>query len=194
MNGSLWVVVRGAPPRRAGGRSVRTAMPHRPSGGEKTLSAPCWQRSPDYARIGEAKGLEGWGSRRAMPHVSTGRRFCWMTSAHRGIRQSRYVEPTERRRADRKKAFFRDRRETANMTSKHRHAYASWAFLALVAAAFAGCSGLDDSDVQSADRNRPPQAELSTSNDVVWTDDDVTFDASGSEDPDGNITEYTFDF
>jgi PKD repeat protein len=78
------------------------------------------------------------------------------------------------------------------MTSKLRHAYASAAALVLLAVALAGCSGMDDS--AAADRNRRPQAELSTSEDTVWTDDEVTFDASGSSDPDGDITEYTFDF
>lgn len=80
------------------------------------------------------------------------------------------------------------------MTPNLRHATTSATALVLLSLALAGCSGLDNSDAETVGRNRAPTAELTVSEDTVWAGDDVTFDASGSSDPDGEIVRYTFDF
>ncbi len=65
------------------------------------------------------------------------------------------------------------------------------AVLALVGAALlSGCAGLGGAD----DANRAPVAKLAADQDKAYAGDEVTFDAQGSSDPDGNLTEWVFDF
>jgi len=77
-------------------------------------------------------------------------------------------------------------------TNKHRFAVIGLSVLSL--ALLAGCAGLDDSDVQTTGKNRTPEAVLHASEETVWTGEEVTFDAKGSEDEDGEIVSYRFDF
>lgn len=76
--------------------------------------------------------------------------------------------------------------------SKHRFAVIGLSMLSL--ALLAGCAGLDDSDVQTTGQNRTPEAHLTVSQEEAWTGDELTFDAEGSEDEDGEIVSYRFDF
>ena len=64
------------------------------------------------------------------------------------------------------------------------------AVLALVGAALlSGCAGLGgDGD------NRAPVARLEADQEKAYAGDEVTFDAQASNDPDGNVTEWKFDF
>ena len=75
---------------------------------------------------------------------------------------------------------------------KHRFAVIGLSVLSL--ALLAGCAGLDDSDVQTTGKNRNPEAVLTASQETAWTGDSVTFNAEGSEDEDGDIVSYRYDF
>jgi PKD repeat protein len=80
------------------------------------------------------------------------------------------------------------------MTTNLGLAKASAAALVLLVVGLAGCSGLDDSGAETAGRNRTPTAMLDVNDDNAWTGDQLTFDASGSSDPDGELVMYRFDF
>lgn len=58
-----------------------------------------------------------------------------------------------------------------------------------LAAVLAGCTGGSGGDV-----NQSPRAVLDATKDNGWTAEDFTFDAQDSEDPDGEIVRYRFDF
>lgn len=59
--------------------------------------------------------------------------------------------------------------------------------VALVATmAIAGCTESGD--------NEAPVAELEATHDTAFTGEDMTFDAQGSHDPDGQVTRWVFDF
>lgn len=55
-------------------------------------------------------------------------------------------------------------------------------------ALLAGCTA------GGGDSNRAPDASLEVNKDEAWTGEEFTFDASGSEDADGEIMTYKFDF
>ena len=68
---------------------------------------------------------------------------------------------------------------------------ASILMLALVGAALlSGCAGLGDSE----ESNRAPDAELDAAKTEGYAGEEFTFDAQSSEDPDGEVTEWRFDF
>ncbi len=64
--------------------------------------------------------------------------------------------------------------------------------LLALALMLAGCTG--PGGAFEGDDNQPPNAELSASTDVAWTDEQVTFDGTESGDEDGNVTEWHFSF
>jgi PKD repeat protein len=64
--------------------------------------------------------------------------------------------------------------------------------LVALATIVAGCTGPGMAD-DKAD-NKAPDASLTTSKNTGWAGEAFSFDARDSEDPDGNITEYRFDF
>lgn len=67
------------------------------------------------------------------------------------------------------------------------------AVLALVGAALlSGCAGWVGSN--GHDGNVAPVARLDADKDKAWAGDDLTFDAQDSTDPDGNVTQWRFDF
>ena len=67
------------------------------------------------------------------------------------------------------------------------------ALLALVGAALlSGCAGWVGSN--GHDGNVAPVARLDADNDNAWAGDEVTFDAQDATDPDGNVTQWRFDF
>jgi hypothetical protein len=61
----------------------------------------------------------------------------------------------------------------------------------LSAALLSGCAGITGG---GGDGNAAPVARLEADKDHAWAGDDVTFDAQDSTDPDGNVTEWRFDF
>jgi PKD repeat protein len=66
------------------------------------------------------------------------------------------------------------------------------AVFALVGAALlSGCAGLADSD---DDGNRAPSAQLEADKTEGYVGDQFTFDAQSSKDPDGDVTQWRFDF
>ena len=81
-------------------------------------------------------------------------------------------------------------RPTTNPRTK-----ASVWMLAAVAglAALAGCLHEEIGTEVERD-NQPPVAVLNVDRNSAWTGETFRFDASDSHDPDGNITEYRFDF
>lgn len=63
--------------------------------------------------------------------------------------------------------------------------------------ALAGCTGLGGDDVGELDAensNAAPDAKLTVDRDHAYNDENFEFDASQSSDPDGELTEYRFDF
>lgn len=77
------------------------------------------------------------------------------------------------------------------MAPNHRKTKAGvLAMLAVAAAALlAGCAGLGDDE-----GNRAPQAVLEADRDEAYAGEEFTFDAQSSSDPDGQVTEWRFDF
>jgi PKD repeat protein len=73
----------------------------------------------------------------------------------------------------------------------HKRKTAGILMLALVGAALlSGCAGLGDSE----EGNRAPDAELDAAKTEGYAGDEFTFDAQSSEDSDGEVTEWRFDF
>ena len=73
----------------------------------------------------------------------------------------------------------------------HKRKTAGILMLALVGAALlSGCAGLGDSE----ESNRAPDAELDAAKTEGYAGEEFTFDAQSSEDPDGDVTEWRFDF
>lgn len=67
------------------------------------------------------------------------------------------------------------------------------ATLALLSAALlSGCAGMTGGGDDGG--NAAPLARLEADKDNAWAGEDFTFDAQDSEDPDGNVTEWRFDF
>lgn len=64
--------------------------------------------------------------------------------------------------------------------------------LFLVAGFAAGCAGTGKKD--AGEENKPPTADIKAEKAKGWSSEQFTFDATGSKDPDGNISSYRFDF
>jgi PKD repeat protein len=74
------------------------------------------------------------------------------------------------------------------------HARRNWLLVGFIALALfmAGCSGPGAANEKS--ENKAPEAKLTTSKNIGWSGEGFVVDGSESKDPDGNITEYRFDF
>ena len=75
------------------------------------------------------------------------------------------------------------------MAPQHRKTLGLLLAAVVGAALFAGCMAGDDDGT-----NRAPDAELEADMTEGWVGDEFTFDAQSSHDPDGNVTEWRFDF
>jgi PKD repeat protein len=62
----------------------------------------------------------------------------------------------------------------------------------LSAALLSGCAGITGGGDDGG--NAAPVARLEADKDNAWAGDDITFDAQDSTDPDGNVTQWRFDF
>lgn len=73
----------------------------------------------------------------------------------------------------------------APTTKKVKQTLAAVGLMSLVA--LSGC-------VEGDAENQAPQAVLDTSRQSAWTGESITFDAQSSEDPDGEVTQWRFQF
>lgn len=64
--------------------------------------------------------------------------------------------------------------------------------LLTLATILAGCTA--PGGAQEATENRAPDASLTTTKNTGWAGEPISFDARESTDPDGNVTEWRFDF
>src|SRR5687768_5465277 len=62
----------------------------------------------------------------------------------------------------------------------------------LTTALLSGCAGISGGGDDGG--NAAPVARLDADKDNAWAGEDITFDAQDSDDPDGNVTEWRFDF
>lgn len=69
-----------------------------------------------------------------------------------------------------------------------------WLFVGFISVmiALSGCAG--PGGAKEAPENKAPEATLTTNKNIGWAGESFVVDGSDSKDPDGNITEWRFDF